>query len=1104
MSAAPTLPDQADRDRIEQALGETLFVEAGAGTGKTRQLVERIVNLIASGRADPSAIAAITFTEKAAAELRDRILERLETESDQPRDLERQQRCRDALDQLDRAAIETIHAFAGRILSLYPIEAKLPPGFEIIDDTESGIEFAERWRDRLDELLEDPALAMPLRNALDAGVTLAHLGNVARKLHEDWDRAESESSVMTGASVNLTPFVSDLRSVIQQRDACIDQSDKLYQRLTALEEFATQLDEAAQHPGGAAKLLEHTTPTSMRVGNVGAKRNWPDDAHLAIRESLTALAEAREELRRQAVLSCIAPIYNAVRQFVLDYADERRRRGRLGFQDLLVHCRDLLTANLDVAAEVRKRYRYLLIDEFQDTDPLQTEIADAIAQGEEGRLFFVGDPKQSIYRFRRADIEQYNRVRVRYADSRVHLTQNFRSQPGVTEFVNAIFGPLMQADQNGGQAAWEDLRADREPLEGSQQPVVTVVGDELEALAPLVRQSEAETLSALIAEARDSEWQVLDQDDGAWRALNYADIAVLVPTRTGLTQLLPELEERDIPYRLESRSLVYHTEEVRGLLGILRAIDDPTDELALVGSLRSPAFACSDAELFRWHEAGGKWDYRADVPAGIANDHPVADALRWLRDASAAQWRLSVSALVEHVIRERRLLELAVVDRRPRDRWQRLRFLLDQARDFCDRGGRTLHEFLEWAQRQADEDTRVIESVVPERDSDAVRILTIHAAKGLEFPVVVLAGLSAAPRNERPLLLWSADGAPQLNFGGGLETPAYVALYEREESLQQAERVRLNYVAATRARDHLVVSLYRRANDKKSDAHRIAEQLDRLPIDPDTPLFRRLGREPQFLPPRGAGGDAEGRGESPAPAETADDRDRWLAERQAAIQANAGFAVQSATSIAKRASAEDPNLEKDEPPDDLPPWRRGRAGTSIGRAVHSALQTIQIEQPDPAEILAAANAQSAAEGLPPRAAAEVARLIRVALDSASVREAVASDRYWRELFVAAPISDGNGGEVLVEGFIDLLYETAEGELVVVDYKTDALRDGEAVDAALERYQLQGATYALALEQSLGRPVSACRFLFLHANAERDVEDLAGAVAQVRELVGHGD
>ena len=1105
MSAVAELSDFADRERIERALDETLFVEAGAGTGKTRQLVERIVNLVALGRITASRIAAITFTEKAAAELYDRILQRLEAESDKPDDPDRQKRCYDALDDLDGAAIETIHAFAARILALYPLEAGLPPGFGIIDDTESGIEFAERWRDQIDGMLERPELAIPLRSAFDAGITVEHLAELARKLHDDWDRARSDASVMQNRPIDIASFVTDLRSVIQRRHACVNPADKLYRRMSDLEGFADRLSEAACEPGALCELLEHSTQTSLRVSSVGAKSNWPSDAHLEIRETMKVMDQQRGALRLDLVHNILTPIYNSIREFVEDYADDRRRRGRIGFQDLLVHCRDLLFHNREVATRVRARFQYLLIDEFQDTDPLQTEIADAIAQGEQGCLFFVGDPKQSIYRFRRADIEQYSNVRERYTDSRVHLTQNFRSQPGVIEFVNALFGPLMCDDHSGGQADWTDLIAVRDAPENHASPAAVLVGDEVDALAPIVRQVEAETLVELIADVRKSKWQVLDEFDGTWRPANYADIAVLVPTRTGLSRLLPELEAQDIPYRLESRSLVYGSEDVRGLLGILRAIDDPTDEIALVGSLRSPAFACSDADLFGWRETGGRWDYRATFPDGIPADHAVADAMRWLRATSAAQWRMSVSALVEHVIRERRLLELAVVNRRPRDRWQRLRFLLDQARDFCDRGGRTLHGFLEWAKRQADEDTRVMESVVPETDNDAVRILTIHAAKGLEFPVVVLTGLNVEPRERRPRLLWNAEEAPELYFRSGLTTPGYDANYQREASFERAERVRLIYVAATRARDHLVVSLYRKKEDHgKTDAHVIGEQANQLQNNADAPLFLHLA--PESDPGLTSSQDKQSRDERlrsqkpPQPVETAADREQWLAQREAAIKAHTNLAVESATSITKRTSAEASDDEKGEPADDLPPWRRGRSGTNIGRAVHSALQTVNMEDPDDAEILAVAKAQSAAEGLTVRSAADVARLIRVALNSATVREAVASGRYWREVYVAAPIADDDGREVLLEGFIDLIYQNVEGDLVVVDYKTDALRDGEAVDQALSRYELQGAAYALALEASLGKPVSACRFLFLNANEERTVPHLASAVARVREML----
>ena len=285
----------------------------------------------------------------------------------------------------------------------------------------------------------------------------------------------------------------------------LNPADRLYRRLSALEEFADRLSETATEPGALVKLLEHTTPTSLRVSNVGAKSNWPNDAHLVIREKMKNLDQRRGALRLDVVHNILAPIYNTIREFVLDYANERRRRGRLGFQDLLIHCRDLLFHNREVATRVRARFQYLLIDEFQDTDPLQTEIADAIAQGEQGYLFFVGDPKQSIYRFRRADIEQYSNVRERYADSRVHLTQNFRSQPGVTNFVNAVFGPLMSDDQGGGQADWTDLVAARDALDSHASPGAVVVGDELDAEAPMVRQVEAETLVEVIADVREIE-----------------------------------------------------------------------------------------------------------------------------------------------------------------------------------------------------------------------------------------------------------------------------------------------------------------------------------------------------------------------------------------------------------------------------------------------------------------------------------------------------------------------------------------------------------------------------------------------------------------------
>jgi ATP-dependent helicase/nuclease subunit A len=206
--------------------------------------------------------------------------------------------------------------------------------------------------------------------------------------------------------------------------------------------------------------------------------------------------------------------------------------------------------------------------------------------------------------------------------------------------------------------------------------------------------------------------------------------------------------------------------------------------------------------------------------------------------------------------------------------------------------------------------------------------------------------------------------------------------------------------------------------------------------------------------------------------------------------------VVAATAIARRAAAaaDDPNLQKDAPVEEIPPWRRGRAGTALGRAVHAVLQSIDLATG--AGVEGAARAQAAAEGIAERAH-EVARVVKAALEVPSVREAVDGGRYWREVYVAVPV-DG----VTIEGFIDLLYETEAG-FVIVDYKTDVVPGEAELDAAMGRYRLQGAAYAMALQEALGRPVSSCRFVFVQASGarERAVEDLPEAIGDVRTQVG---
>jgi ATP-dependent exoDNAse (exonuclease V) beta subunit len=324
-----------------------------------------------------------------------------------------------------------------------------------------------------------------------------------------------------------------------------------------------------------------------------------------------------------------------------------------------------------------------------------------------------------------------------------------------------------------------------------------------------------------------------------------------------------------------------------------------------------------------------------------------------------------------------------------------------------------------------------------------------------------------------------------------VRTAGFEALSARDRRLEEAEQVRLLYVAATRARDHLIASVYHEA--KRSGPSTAAGRI--LLAASDVPqLWQTAAPLDEHMPEA-----AETVG---AALDTPAEREDWLARRAAAIADRTSIPAVSATALARAAreqDLDDPNLQKDAPTEEQPPWRRGRGGTTLGRAVHSVLQTVDLASG--ADLEATARAQAAAEGIPARAA-EVARLARAALDSDAVREAVASGRYWREIYVGAGIAGGEGtvsGDVVVEGFIDLLYETAAGDLVVVDYKTDALSEGDSIEAALERYRLQGAAYALALTEALRRPVARCVFVFVNTAGaiERELPALSEAVEDAR-------
>jgi ATP-dependent helicase/nuclease subunit A len=1127
-----TLTDEDDRKRIRTDTSATLFVEAGAGTGKTTALVDRIATLVADGHAPLSTIGAITFTEAAAAQLRERIrlrLERLVADADERPD--RRGRAATGLDELDDAPLLTLHGFANRILSAHAVEAGLPPGFEVRDAIEANVDFDRRWRAFVAGLVNDPAADEVLRAALGMLLTVDHLKQVARQLHESWDLVQERPPL---PPVDLAAIAAPLDAAFAAAyawiDRCTDPGDKLLAFLRSTlpayqRELAAGLAAAGDHLPSVAAVLAGRFP---RPGGIGSTKAWPV-APKVVRDDIVRVDDARQAVRRAVAQRLLGQLLPHLVRFTLAGVDERAAIGALEYHDLLVRARRLLRHDPAVRASVKARYRYLLVDEFQDTDPLQVDLAVLAATTatgplgddrdwqdldvEPGRLFFVGDPKQSIYRFRRADIELYGMVRDALGRDRCPLVTNWRSSPPIIDAVNAAFGPWF-VEQGAGQAPWADLVAGR-ALHAGGGNVVVLGGEIADRSAEEVREVAATEVAATIHAAVAQGWPVTDPKvaDGV-RAPRLDDITVLLPTRTALPALERALTDAGLAYRVEARSLVWATQEVRDLLSVVRAVADPGDQVAAVAALTSGVLACSWEELRQWRVGGGTWSHTVVPPAEL-RDHPVGRAMAALRAwAADARWT-EPAALLERIVRERAVLESAFARTRRREAWNRVRVLIEEARAWTSDGNAGLTHFADWADRQKDEQAQALESVVPEADDEAVRILTIHSAKGLEFPITIVAGLNVKRFGlavSPATVLWGRHGSMEVSCGAkdlNLRTLGFDALASVDDELNKHELTRLLYVACTRAKEHLVISVHRKAGSR--DENSAAADLDArlLPLDgllrgieaviarPPGPFARR-----PVAPPSAA---------IPDPASVMAELSHGARRRSAARALSARRAAVSATAVAHDdAPGQQATLDLGpvltpavEPvpapgaPDVLAELveRPGSSGTVLGLAVHAALEHIAFDAPDH-EVVRVAEEAAAVAGADPVATADA---VRAALGSSAVKAALAADRTWRELFVAAPVEG-----LVVEGFVDLLHTDDAGNLVIVDWKTDRVVDDADRRAKADTYAVQLATYALALEATVPQRVARVTLVFCGHGAAHQVDlegdELRRACDRARERV----
>ncbi len=1089
------LVDGAARERAREEQAGVLAVEAGAGTGKTTLLVGRIVWGLRHGHYAIQEVAAITFTRKAAGELRSRLRHELGATLEGAEGDERERLAR-ALRDLPLARLSTIHAFCQRLIQEYALELGLPPDFEIADEG-LGESLHERlWREWLGECLADETRAKALTAPLVWGGSLERVGELARDLHD-------QPRVRVPRLTAMAPSAEEVWSEL------VDAVESLAQRLGELstkgdgETFlagvlALRVALAQRRGLSAEARLRWLVGFIGKEGvalphaqlNRGSKKAYPDGALDEAKQELRALRRRTLEHLSEHFAPLVVELLRAMTEFQDWAAAERRARGQLGQTDLLVLARELLKKNAGVRRRVAWRIRALLVDEYQDTDPLQAEIVELLSEQSGGpAVFLVGDPKQSIYRFRHADVATY-RAQVDGLEGegrleRIHV--NFRSAPGLLDVVNRLLAPVFADEKLAEvQAPWQAL----DPPPGApaaKQPVVR--------LAPIHSEEPRRADAAALASAEVIAAEL--QDAHTRLGARWSEMAVLFPVASRAHLVEEALTRRGIPFRQERSQRFFHQLEIAELAQLAAVVADPWDSVAAVATLRSRLFGIPDDALVRHRLAGGVLAPGQLTAEFATRGEPgVLEALEQLGRWSLEAREQAPPTLLESILAEARTLLLLEQTPHGERAAANVQKLLDQARAHWEGGGLGLGDFARWLRQQVEGGgAREAESPAAE-DEDRVSLLTVHASKGLEWKVVALFGLDAGRRAaSRSALVDRGVRQVEFRLAAHLQSPGYEALGEREALQEEAERVRLLYVALTRAGAQLILPW---AIEKRSEAGSFLDLLGRSELwrewvaasgegegelEPGvcfrSHAFEELDAAEEAPPERGAL-------DASAMAKARGRRDDWHRSREALLTG-------ADTELVVTPSGVHRSL-------DTPSSVVGY-GPKVGRAVHRVLEWWLGGQ-GAAELDVLAKRAAGLEDLGGEAEQAATReLVARAAGSPLLARAQAADEcrvelpvVWKSALEELPASarpaiearleraDRPGLEelttVLVEGSLDLAFREGES-WVVVDFKTDAV-DASGVDALVERYRPQLELYAAGLSAATGGQVAELWLLLLGA------------------------
>jgi ATP-dependent helicase/nuclease subunit A len=1131
------LVDAAARTTIREDLAVTLVVEAAAGTGKTTEMIARIIAVIASGAATLEQIVAVTFTEKAAGEMKLRL--RTELERARARSTEAARtRLEHALAALEVARIGSIHSFCADLLRERPIEARIDPLFEVAAEDETDRLYQQAFDGWFQRTLADPPEGVrrllrrrePTEQLRKAGFSLVD----RRDFDGAWRRDPFDRAAALDRVLGDLHALADLLPLADKPDR---DPARLFARLRRwLDELARREQvRPRDHDGLEAELAGVRWWWEWKNKGTGTMygANLTRGDVIAQRDAVKA---GLEQFLEEANADLAACLHEELRPLVGEYEQLKARSGKLDFLDLLAKTRDLLRDDARVRREMQLRFTHFFVDEFQDTDPLQVEILlllcasnpaisePAQVQVQPGKLFVVGDPKQAIYRFRRADIALYEAVKARLerdGATVLHLTTSFRAVPSIQAAVNAAFEPIMKGD---GQAQYVPLMPHREDATGQPAIVALPVPRPYgmrDVANTAIEESYPDAVAAFIEFLmKRSAWTVSDRT-GARVAVDSQHICLMFRRfqtfgRDLTRPYVKALEARGIAHVLVGGRSFHDREEVEALSNALRAIEWPDDEFSVYATLRGPFFSFHDEDLVAYRCMHGRLDPIRRLGADPATDPPaehadVAGALQILGELHRRRNRRAIADTIARLLGATRAHAGIAIWPAGEQALANLFRMSDLARRFESGAATSFRAFIDRLDADAAR-SRQPDAPVVEEGTEGVRIMTVHKAKGLEFPVVILCDPTAPLEPSEPSHYVDPERHLWLeNLAGCVPSE----LRERAADVIRRDREeveRLGYVAVTRARDLLVVPvvgdeerpgwleplnpvIYPAPSTKRSPApaptpgcpgfgdDSVVERRhpDRLPHDSVAPglhtpragAHRVVWWDPHVLD---LGADAIGGLrqsqilEADASNEVAtasiDAHARWQ-ERRARALLHAATPTLKTISVTNASKAAAPAASIPVAIERTDADRVNRPNSRrFGSLVHAVLAAIDLRTTDRAHLRATAINQARLIGGSSHEVDAAVLAVAAALAHPLMQRAVAARDLRREIPIVLDTPD-----VMLEGIIDLTF--CDGTAwFVVDYKTDP----ELAPATQAPYEAQVRMYAAAITAATGLPCSAALLL----------------------------